>query len=124
MTALKTSKFFKQVDFNYEQTLDPAYNILLGSGYLSFLLKYYQGSVLSSVAAYNAGPKAVNMWIRACSTCGPAEFVDFIPFNETRWYVKKVIKSYYKFSQIFNSKFDHRVVFHMPSELRDDVVIF
>lgn len=124
ITALKTSRFFNQENFNYEQTLDPAYNILLGSGYLSFLLKYYDGSILSSIAAYNAGPKAVNTWIRGCKSCGPAEFVEYIPFNETRWYVKKVIRSFHKFSQIFKADFDYQVVFHMPTQLREDVVIF
>ena len=43
---------------------DPDYNVRLGSHYLKTLLKHYDGEVALAVAAYNAGPRRVDEWIR------------------------------------------------------------
>jgi len=80
-------------------TSDPAYNVLLGSTYLSDQLRRYDGSLLLAAAAYNAGPGNANKWIRAfgdprAPNVDPILWVELIPFEETRKYVQRVLGNY------------------------------
>lgn len=77
---------------------DPAYNIRLGSSYLDGLLKRFDGSQILSLAGYNAGPHRVGAWIRAFGdprdpTVDPVDWVEMIPFSETRNYVQRVLEN-------------------------------
>ncbi|MBU1335862.1 MAG: lytic transglycosylase domain-containing protein [Alphaproteobacteria bacterium] len=78
---------------------DAAYNALLGSTYLSAQLERYDGSLVLAAAAYNAGPGNANKWIRAygdprADNVDPVIWVELIPFQETRTYVKRVLGNY------------------------------
>jgi soluble lytic murein transglycosylase len=77
---------------------DPDYNVRLGSHYLKTLLKHYDGEVALAVAAYNAGPRRVDEWIRLHGDPrrGDAftlvDWIELIPFDETRNYVQRVLE--------------------------------
>ena len=71
---------------------NPATNVLLGTVVLSELLRQY-GRVDLAVAAYNAGPAAVNKWLAQRPGLDAAAFVENIPYTETRGYVKTVLES-------------------------------
>lgn len=78
---------------------DAAYNALLGSTYLNTQLERYDGSLVLAAAAYNAGPGNANKWIRAygdprADNVDPVIWVELIPFQETRTYVKRVLGNY------------------------------
>ncbi len=77
-----------------EDLLDGAMNIRLGVDYVGELLRDYQGNLIRAVAAYNAGPDAVNRWIARFGNRDPDEFVELISYRETRRYVKRVLTSY------------------------------
>lgn len=72
----------------------PDLNIRLGAAYLGDLLAQLDGSKVRAVAAYNAGPAAVERWIRARPDAEVDEWVEQIPAAETREYVKHVLGSY------------------------------
>jgi soluble lytic murein transglycosylase len=76
--------------------------INLGTWYISHLMKRFKNDPLLVAAAYNAGPEAVNGWL---ARNGPVierdEFVEFIPFSETRGYVKKVLRNYAEYKRIY-----------------------
>ena len=76
---------------------DPAYNIRLGSTYLAHLLDRYEGSYLLAAAAYNAGPARVARWIERYGipgrTVDPVDWIEAIPFGETRNFVRRVLAS-------------------------------
>jgi soluble lytic murein transglycosylase len=74
--------------------LRPALNIRLGAAYLAELLSGFDGSSVRAVAAYNAGPLAVARWVTARPDADVDEWVEQIPFSETRGYVKRVLGSY------------------------------
>ena len=79
-------------------TKDKLYNISLGSQYLRQLLEKYQGSYIMALAAYNAGPGRVSRWIKQFGHPhkqggDPVDWVELIPFNETRNYVQRVMES-------------------------------
>jgi soluble lytic murein transglycosylase len=80
-------------------TSDPLYNTRLGASYLDRQLATYDGSLLLAAAAYNAGPGNANKWIRAfgdprTGEIDPIDWVELIPFQETRTYVKRVFGNY------------------------------
>jgi soluble lytic murein transglycosylase len=83
--------------FEPDQLFDKDLNIKLGSWYLSHLFEQFNGNLVFTIAAYNAGPDAVKEWIQRGDFQDIDEFVEQIPFSETRLYVKKVLRSYYEY---------------------------
>jgi soluble lytic murein transglycosylase len=87
--------------FAINRLFQPHYNIQLGTHYLGQLLNDFQGNIIYSVAAYNAGPPAVLRW-RAKHGHRPSdEFVELIGYKETRGYVKRVVGSYRIYRTLF-----------------------
>ena len=60
----------------------------------------FAGNIIYTVAAYNAGPQAVNGWIAKHGRREPDEFVELIPYQETRLYVKRVLRSYREYQRL------------------------
>ncbi|MFO0765827.1 MAG: lytic transglycosylase domain-containing protein [Nitrospiraceae bacterium] len=75
-----------------EELFDQETNIRLGVRYLGQLLEQYSGNMAYAVAAYNAGPIAVNGWIAMHRGRDQDEFVELIPYQETRLYVAWVLR--------------------------------
>jgi len=68
-------------------------NITLGAYYLRSLLRDF-GSLPAALAAYNAGEERVREWLKHGNYSSQDEFIEDIPFDETRTYVKRVLTSY------------------------------
>ncbi len=81
-----------KVRYSQSRLFDPDYNVRLGTIYLAGLRKQF-GSIESALAAYNAGEDRVTEWTSGQSYREPAEFVDSIPFTETREYVEIVARN-------------------------------
>ncbi len=79
--------------FDEAWLFDTRTSIRFGSWYLVGLLERFDGKLHLAVAAYNAGPTAVEKWIKKLPA-PPDEFVESIPYTETRNYVKRVLGSY------------------------------
>jgi soluble lytic murein transglycosylase len=73
---------------------DASLNIRLGSRYLGELVRRFDGSIPLALAAYNAGGGAVSRWLETRRGLEVDEFVEEIPVEETRGYVKRVLRSY------------------------------
>jgi soluble lytic murein transglycosylase len=71
----------------------PDTNVALGTRYLSSLLQRYNGRVELALAAYNAGENRVDRWLQEFGNADMAEFVERIPYSETRGYVKTVLSN-------------------------------
>lgn len=80
----------------------PAQNILLGNYYYAFLKTYLSGMDVSAVAAYNGGIGSVNNWKNSIYYNDTDEFVEQIPYPETKNYVKKVFRSYWNYIRIYS----------------------
>ncbi|MFQ5482593.1 MAG: lytic transglycosylase domain-containing protein, partial [Nitrospinaceae bacterium] len=78
-----------------ERLMEPDENIALGTAYLKGLFDTFQGRAAYALAAYNAGPAKVKQWVELRGDFTPLEFIETIPFNETRDYVKKVLRNYW-----------------------------
>jgi len=77
---------------------DPIYNMTIGSAHLSHLLDRFDGSLIMTFAAYNAGAGRVNQWVEAYGDprgpgVDPMDWVELIPFAETRNYVQRVLEN-------------------------------
>jgi len=77
---------------------DPAYNVKIGSGYLAELVAKFGPSVALVAAGYNAGPGRPTRWIQTLGdprdpSVDVVDWVEMIPFTETRTYVMRVVES-------------------------------
>lgn len=80
---------------------NPEKNIKLGNWYYSFLLKNLEGHNISSVAAYNGGIGSLKVWKNNINYNDTDEFVEQIPYPETKNYVKKVFRSYWNYVRLY-----------------------
>jgi len=71
----------------------PSTNLKLGSRYLRTILDQWGGKWEETLASYNAGKTHVDDWVKWGSFQEPAEFVETIPFTETREYVQAVLRN-------------------------------
>lgn len=83
---------------------DPEENIKIGTAYLGHTKEFFDGNMLFSVAAYNAGPAAVKTWTKKLSTDDLDKFVENIPYTQTRDYVKKVFGSYWNYKRVYGER--------------------
>lgn len=79
-------------------TGDPAYNVKLGAAYLSDLMRAWRGSHILAFASYNAGAGNVKKWLARFGDprdleVDPVDWVEQIPFTETRNYVQRVMEN-------------------------------
>lgn len=77
---------------------DPDFNIRLGSGFLQQMIDSFNGSYVLAIASYNAGPARARQWVREFgdprdSVVDAVDWVEMIPFGETRNYVQRVLEA-------------------------------
>ena len=80
-------------------------NIRLGSSYLRFVMDKFNDNQILATAAYNAGPHRVNRWLPQDITLPADVWVDTIPYNETRSYVRAVTA----YTTIFEWRMNHQI---------------
>ena len=97
-TANKVAQLL-HLPFSRERlTSDDAYNVTLGRAYVNSLVDNFSGSYVLAVAAYNAGPARVQQWIvdhgdPRSANVDPIDWIERIPFTETRNYVQRVLEN-------------------------------
>ncbi|HVE82588.1 MAG TPA: transglycosylase SLT domain-containing protein [Myxococcales bacterium] len=93
-TASQVARDYKLGSVTPDDLLRPSTNVAIGGRYLGSLVSQFKPSLGQAVAAYNAGPFAVARWDRPRSGAELDEWVEWIPVEETRDYVKRVLRSY------------------------------
>ena len=93
------------IEFDAARLTDPHYNVTLGANHLGRLVENFNGSYILAIASYNAGPGNVKKWIDAFGDprdgkIDPVDWVERIPFTETRNYVQRVLENL----QVYRSK--------------------
>jgi soluble lytic murein transglycosylase len=93
----------RRLSFQNGDLLDePAINLELGSSFLAKLVRDF-GEPRLAVAAYNAGPARVREWWAARRSDDLEVFVEQIPFNETRGFVKRVMLSWEEYRRLYGT---------------------
>jgi len=82
----------------------PAVNLRIGTYYLRALLDRWGGKWEEALAAYNAGQSRVSEWVTWNTYQEPAEFVESIPFGETREYVEAVLRNATVYRELYAEK--------------------
>lgn len=94
-------------------TDDPQYNLRLGRGFLDDLVDSFGGSYVLAAAAYNAGPSRARQWIRDFGDpragTDPVNWIESIPFSETRNYVMRVLEN----TEVYRNRLSGK-----PTEIR------
>ncbi len=90
--------------FTTAMLFDPAVNLRLGTFYLKTLLKSFGGRWEDVLAAYNGGGSRVTKWRRFGEFNEQAEFIETIPFDETRDYVQSVLRNASVYRRLYEGK--------------------
>jgi soluble lytic murein transglycosylase len=116
MTGQELAHDFKIKDYSVPESLyDPDINIKLGSNYLARMIHNFNGNVPLAVAAYNAGPTRLRRWMAARKDITPLEnantsspevevWIDELPWDETSFYVKAVLRNWMIYRLLDGSK--------------------
>jgi soluble lytic murein transglycosylase len=97
----------RRIGINYSpsQLDEPEYNMKLGATFLGQLVSQFSGSYIMAAAGYNAGPGRPTQWTQFCGdprggATDPVDFIECIPFSETRNYVMRVMEN----MQVYRAK--------------------
>jgi soluble lytic murein transglycosylase len=93
------------ISYSPSQLDQPEYNMRLGANFLGQLVSQFSGSYVMAAAGYNAGPGRPTQWTQFCGdprggTTDPVDFIECIPFSETRNYVMRVMEN----MQVYRAK--------------------
>ncbi|ESR23226.1 lytic transglycosylase domain-containing protein [Lutibaculum baratangense] len=96
-TARMTAQAYGQAYHESRLTQDPTYNVMIGAAHLGQLMERFEGSYPMVFAAYNAGGGRIYEWNRRFGDprkgeIDPVDWVEFIPYGETRNYVQRVME--------------------------------
>jgi soluble lytic murein transglycosylase len=101
-TGKKVAKEEKLRHFNANQLFTPGVNLQLGTRYFRTMVDKF-GSFEYALAAYNAGSDRVEDWLAAGNYRDPQEFVESIPFTETREYVQAILRNASVYRQLYGT---------------------
>jgi tetratricopeptide (TPR) repeat protein len=92
----------RAVSRNTAQRLDePRHSLRMGAVYFRRMLDRSEGNLVYALVSYNAGPGNFDKWRRRNPNLSLAEFVEEIPFGETRNYVKRILAHYATYKSIY-----------------------
>ncbi|HET7031667.1 MAG TPA: transglycosylase SLT domain-containing protein, partial [Casimicrobiaceae bacterium] len=103
-TARWVAKQLNRADYRPSQISDVEVNTQFGAFYFRYVLDKLDGAPALAAAAYNAGPNRAQAW-RGGSTLEGAVWVETIPFNETRDYVKRVLANTMLYAYLLNQAY-------------------
>ncbi len=92
-TGRQLARHFGIRRFSSDQLLMADRNIQLGTYFFHNLLNSYGGQIEIALASYNAGPGRANLWRTWGPFREPAEFIETVPFHETRGYIQLVLRN-------------------------------
>jgi len=87
--------------FTPDDLYRPRVNIQLGSFYLRQLAGEFDGRLEAAIASYNAGPQAAARWTEEQPGLADDEWVEAVPYSQTRAYVKRVLRSLHVYRELY-----------------------
>jgi soluble lytic murein transglycosylase len=102
-TGKKLAHSMKVRGFSSQQLLVPDFNLQLGTRYFRELVDHFNGHVEYALAAYNAGTDRVDAWLANGKYRDATEFVESIPFTETREYVQAVLRNATVYKRLYGT---------------------
>lgn len=90
--------------FRTSMLFNPEYNLRLGTYYLRTMLDSHGGKEEVTLASYNAGKSRSDLWLSWYDYREPAEFVETVPFSETRGYIQTVLRNADMYRRLYKDK--------------------
>jgi soluble lytic murein transglycosylase len=100
-TAEKVAGELSLGSISPDDLFQPRLNIRLGTAYLNGLASRFAGRTSAAVGGYNAGPAAVAGWLAEAPELDDDEWVENIPYGQTRSYVKRVLRSLHVYRELY-----------------------
>jgi len=97
-----------RVRYSAARLFQPAVNLELGSYYFRTIVADLNGHLEAALAAYNAGPGRVHAWLSWGDFREPAEFVETVPFSETRNYIETVLRNADVYRRLYGEQIARR----------------
>jgi len=102
-TGKTVAKQVKLKGYSAPQLYTPAVNLALGTRYFKDMVDKYNGQFEYALAAYNAGSDRVGDWLGEGHYRDAPEFVESIPFTETREYVQAILRNAHVYRQLYGT---------------------
>jgi soluble lytic murein transglycosylase len=102
-TGKAVARQVKMKRYTASQLYTPAVNLQLGTRYFRGMVDKFGGSFEYALAAYNAGSDRVEDWLSQGKYRDPQEFVESIPFTETREYVQAILRNASVYKQLYGT---------------------
>lgn len=118
MTGYKIADALGDAAFGPYDLIRPDVSIRMGTWYFAQILNKFNGYATLSMAAYNGGPHQVARWLTAFRSIDHDAFIELIPYNEARNYVKKGMARLLLFQRIDNGNPSY--FFYIPNTLPQD----
>lgn len=87
--------------FSTRKLLQPDVSLRLGTFHLKEVLARFEGQLEKALAGYNAGERRIPQWMELGPFDEPAEFVETIPFTETRGYVQAIMRNRAMYASLY-----------------------
>lgn len=100
----RTAQRFAKWTVTRDALFDPDKNVEIGSRFLAFLIDHFGGAMPLVISGYNAGEAGVDRWLKERGDVELDEFIETIPFDETRGYTKRVLSSYLTYAWLYDAK--------------------
>ncbi len=117
--AQKLSSRYKIPYNDFSDLYSPETNVLFGSKILNQLMKEHQNNFIAYVASYNASSRVVKRWMKQKHRKDPLEFIEMIPYEETKGYVKLVFRNFVTYNRLHKGEFEIDKSFLYTGKLTD-----
>ncbi len=97
-------RFAEGIKVSRETLRIPENNIRIGTNFMAFLMKKWDGQISLVAPSYNAGENAVAKWMKLRGSWDRDAFAEEIPYDETRRYSKRVISSYFTYQYLLHDE--------------------
>ncbi|HEY5925467.1 MAG TPA: transglycosylase SLT domain-containing protein, partial [Kofleriaceae bacterium] len=103
MIPATTIRVAKELKLPYDpgKLYEPEYNVMVSSWYIGRLLQKFKGQVPIGAGSFNSGPRPVMRWLDQYGDREIDEFVELVPYTQTREYMKKVTENYARYRYLY-----------------------
>ena len=101
ITAIETARKM-DLEVKEEDLFKPDLNINIGLKYFTYLLKHYNNNYPLAIIAYNAGMGNVDAWLKDGTIKEDGTDIENVPFKETNNYVRKILRDYEIYKELYN----------------------
>jgi soluble lytic murein transglycosylase len=110
------------IPFTEDRLFEPAYNIRVAGHYIGRLYRQYRSVLPRAIGSFNAGPGAMNRWMREHGADDVDAFVEHIPFDETRTYVRRVVQNLARYRYLYGRP-ERSVALPLRSDAAFDAIV-